>query len=273
MKHLIVILFVISSGKISSQNLFYLTPSVNTKLNISSTNWTHFSSLFPSNDYFDIYNNTLHFSTYLGLGLEFEWENKQNNFAIGLSWNQDIASVSAREVYLSANGLDDWNNYFSQELKTRKSIETHRFSLNVSKPFFGDYAAIKIGTGVLFSPSGHKVGKDLYYNTFSFEPFHLEENLIIGRSYSVLANKRLSFNLSLGISKKIKWKESYLFSLDIIYSQGFRNITAGSFYYTITDLESDNEKRLDYGLYSRGSGFIFQLSRKINFNKPNKESS
>src|SRR5690554_1966 len=264
MRLLITILFVISFGKIFSQNLFYITPSINTKLNICSTNWTHFSSYFPSNEYFDIYNNTFHFSPYMGLGLEFEWENKKNNFVLGLSWNQDIASVSAREVYMSTNGKGDWNNYFNQELKTRKSFETHRFSLNISKPMFNKSVALKLGVGLLFSPSGNKPGEDLYYNTYSFDPFHLEESLIIGRTYSALANHRFSFNLSLGVSTIIQWNNKYLFTLDLIYSQGFKNITAGSFMFSIIDLDSGNETNLDYGLYSRGSGFIFQLSRKIN---------
>ncbi|MGM0477811.1 MAG: hypothetical protein ACQERC_01215 [Bacteroidota bacterium] len=259
---ILIIFVLLSFGKVFSQNSFFVTPSINTKLNICSTNWTYFSTVFPQNDYFDIYNNTLHFSPFIGLGLSVDWKNEKQNFLLGLSWNQDIASVSAKESYLSTN--EEPSEYFSQELRTRKSLEIHRFSLNFSKPVMNESLIIKFGAGFIFSQSGYKKGGDHYVNSYSFDPFLLDTNITVGRTYSVTANNRLSLNLSIGLTADIKWNKSYLFSLDVIYTQGFKNITAGNFVYTIKDLNTGVVTNLDYGLYSKGSGFTLQISRRLN---------
>lgn len=262
MRLTIIIIFSLSFGKVFSQNSFFVIPSINTKVNICSTDWTHFSTHFPKNDYFDIYNNTLHLSPFIGLGLAFDWKNEKKNFKLGVSWNQDVAGVSAKEVYLSTNGTPFY--YFNQELITKQSYFTNRFSINFTKPLIQDNLFLKLGAGLIFSSSGHKKhSQDLFYTTYSFDPFLLDTNITVGRTYSALANYRFSLNLSLGLTLDIKWSKVYLFSLDAIYTQGFKNITAAGFDYDITNLDSGVTTKLEYGLYSKGSGFTIQLSRKI----------
>lgn len=262
MRLIIITISLLFTAQITAQNTFYLTPSINTKLSIGSTNWTHYSNKFPQNEYFEIYNVPLNFSRFIGLGFSLDWKNENNDFMLGLSWNQDVAGVGARELYLSTNEGDP-AQYFNQELLNKSSFFINRFSLNFTKPLIQDHLFLKLGAGFIFSQSGHKNDGDIYTTTIGFDPFLHDTNIIIGRTYTRTANYRFSLNLSVGLTADINWNEKYLFTLDIIYTQGFKNITAASYIYDVTNLNTGKTEVFSYGIFSRGSGITFQISRRL----------
>src|SRR5690554_556886 len=60
-------------GNLISQNSFYIVPSINSKVGISSTNgFDHFSKNYPSNDFFQVINKSFHYFPSINFGLRSE---------------------------------------------------------------------------------------------------------------------------------------------------------------------------------------------------------
>lgn len=262
MKYVFFIISLILFGSIHSQKVLFITPSVNTKINVFSTNWDNFSTKLPQNEYFDIFSNNFHTSPFIGFGLKLGFK-ETNKFSLDISWNIDISSTSATEVYLT-NSSSGANNYFNQNLTNKSGLDIHRFSLNYTKQILDKNLFFIVGAGFLFSPSGLKKGdSEPYSYEFGFAPFQNDENITIERNYKVYANNRYSLNLSFGLGYDFRLNDNYLFTIEAIYSQGFKNINTSSYSYTIIDDDIGETKTYRYGLFSRGSGITLQLSRKF----------
>jgi len=70
--------------------------------------------------------------------------------------------------------------------------------------------------------------------------------------------------LSLGISSDIYFKEKHLFSTSLIYTQGFKVLENTSHTVKVSQTGMPNKEYL-YDTFSRGSGFQFQISRRLQF--------
>ena len=246
-------------GNLISQSSFYIVPSINSKVGISSTNgFDHFSKNYPSNDFFQVINKSFHYFPSINFGLGLGWKNENQKFSVDLTWNQDVASVSNETVYLASNG--DYNYYFNANIPYRIGFVTNRFSLNFSKPLFKDLFEINLGIGILNLPGG----KDNYEFVVDFDPGLYDSTTTLKRKYSTRAVSPYSMNLSIGFNMNLNWNGWYLFTLSALYSQGIsRNLIIHENYYEIQNTSTNETIKYSYSSASKGSGVFIQVSRRF----------
>src|SRR5690554_8211429 len=93
-------------GNLISQSSFYIVPSINSKVGISSTNgFDHFSKNYPSNDFFQVVSKTFGRFRSINFGLGFGWKNDKQKLSVDFGCNQDLALVSNEALYLASNGM------------------------------------------------------------------------------------------------------------------------------------------------------------------------
>lgn len=255
----ILALCILSSGKMLSQNSFYLIPTINTKFGVSGSNAIfHYSNQFPKNEYFTFKNNSPYFSKEILLGIGAGWKNKKQGFFLEFNWNMDGANISNETIFLSTINSTE-NYYINNNLIYSGGVATHRFSLNIKKYLFKNSIYLNIGTGLTYFP--HEKNYKFEYET---EPFLYDSNTTFNVKNTSRAVEHYNFNLSLGLSADIKWNKFYLFSIDLFYSQGFKkNLLVHDSYYEIQNTLTNDVKKYSYGTASKGSGFYFQISRRF----------
>ncbi len=249
---------LMSFARLHSQNSFHISPLLNTKFGVSSVNGLlQFSKNYPKNDYFDLYNKSIHYAPGFRIGLGFGWKNEKHNFSLDLSWNQDCSTIQNETVYL---GIIENNFYSNRNMKYHIGFVSNRFLLNLNKPILKDIIDLNLGVGFIQQPGGN----DNYEFILDNEPFLYDSTKTLKIKYTTRAVSHLSMNLSFGLSLNLKWNNFYLFTLSTIYSQGVnRNLIIHENYYELTDFVSNETKKYSYSSASKGSGIFIQVSRKF----------
>lgn len=252
------IIVLLGFGSLHSQNSFYISPLLNSKFGISSTNGLfHFSNNYPKNDYFDLYNKSVHFAPGFRIGLGLGWKNDKHKFSLDLLWNQDGSTIQNETVYL---GIIESNYYSNSNMRYHIGFISNRFSLNLSKPIFKDLIDLNFGIGFIQQPGGN----DNYEFIVDNDPFLYDSTKTLKVKYTTRAVSNLSLNLSFGVCLNLKWNNFYLFTLSAIYSQGVkRNLIVHENYYELTDFVSNETLKYSYSSASKGSGIFIQVSRKF----------
>ncbi len=254
-----ILLLLISFGSIHSQNSFYIKPILNTKFGIASTNgFFQFSKHYPQNDYFQVFNKSIHYIPGLHLGLGFGWKNEKNRFSLELTWSQDMASIANETVLLTTNG--DNNYYYNTYLPYRIGFSSNRFSLNLNKLIFKDLIEIDFGVGFIYLSGGN----ENYEFIVDPSPFLYNSTSTLKLKYTTRAVSNLNLNLSVGLGINLKFNDFELFTLSTIYYQGLKqNLIIHENYYELSDFVTNDTLKYSYSSASKGSGIVIQISRKF----------
>jgi len=122
-----------------------------------------------------------------------------------------------------------------------------------------------LGTG--FKYSGKATNQDSpgpAYDDYFLAGGGNYDGISVNIEHRVYAINKFSMFLSLGISSDIYFNEKYLFSTSLIYSQGFKTLEKTIHTVKVSQIGMPNREYLYY-TYSRGSGFQFQISRRLQF--------
>lgn len=256
-----VTIALVSFGSAHSQNSFYFLPSMSTKFGVSSTNgFFNYSGKYPENEFFSVYNQSMHTIGSIFLGCGVGWKNEKENFCLELAWNQDNASISNETVLLTSNGTE--NYFFNQNIHYSFGFVTNRFTVNLKKPIVSNSVHLNLGAGFIYLPGGN----EHYSFVVDSDPFPYTSNSSLRIRYTSRATSSVNFNVSLGLDCTIKWNKLYLFTLSAVYSQAFkRNLMIHENYYELTNYDTNEVKKYSYSSASKGSGLILQVSRQLQF--------
>jgi hypothetical protein len=282
--------FLVSS--LNSQVAFYLRPTVNMKTNQGNI-WGNlmtnpvYSTM--TNKYFSIHTGKIFFDDNqidFGINLGLKYKNK-HFFEIGIA--TDHSGIQTQASFIPW-GID----HYSSNLPIVKTGGHHnqseignpftRISLSYSNLIWKNKSnSIQLrGLYGLGSMYNHYVNrKKNIYEVGEIPAFTLGEidSNVFNTEYSITSTSawRNSLFLNVGIGADFYTKKSnkYLFSFDLFYVQGTRNVQIEHHRIKIEDYNLGKETNFLYTFSSRGSGFYFMLSRRLQIypRKSNKRES
>jgi hypothetical protein len=266
----ITVLSILCFGQLFAQNTFYVRPKFEIGLNQTMTHSQKSSFLFYNNSnyikvpYYDFEPIPMFFgSTMLALGLNVGVKFNNNNL-LEIGWNQDETGSAIRitsmgygknNIYApeSANDLSTFIYNHRIEVLFQRCLRTKNEINNI----YFKHSYLVFGSGIKINPRtlGDKV---LITRAGSYDNIYLEG------THSLYAPGKETFFLSLGISGDLYIKNKYLFTSNITYTQGFGIIENTRHQ---IDVYENNTliKTYTYNTYSNGSGFEFQISRRLQF--------
>jgi len=277
---IILLLSILFSGHIFAQRTFYIRPKIEEKSYQTTTNFFNFtkSSLFNKNLSFDLISNPytevsvspISFLTVYNIGF-----NAGVVFSYGdlleVGWNQDATSTRFNSFTPISPANDNRYGGFRNEFASL--IFNNRFELLYYKRRkVRDQKRLHLQNSYYILGSGFKYnGNALNQDDPSpeFDDYFLAgggdyDDISINIEHRVNAINKFSMFLSLGLSSDIYFNEKYLFSSSLIYTQGFKTIESTT-HKVIVEQTGVPTKEYVYHTFSRGSGFQFQISRRLQF--------
>jgi len=280
MRNALVLFFVILGGAVHSQVSFYIRPQFNTK-----THQAHFDRYRPStlkdkrkvrtNEYFSFVNNGMFWdrSINIGISMGVEWKGKhavelgylQDRF--GVSWATAMNYVSIDTTTNVRHGYESYiaNSLGSDPTMVRRISASYANTIWKSKQ---QIIQLRILMGLGFLQTRGASQTDpldiITYNdppTFSEQTpvpdlymYEVSDRAFYNRNFSLYAN------LGIGIDFVSKKKRN-LFSVDVFYLHNRHIIYIHTFNYRVVDKLVTTD--YSYTVHSKGSGFYFNLSKKI----------
>jgi len=290
-KTTLFVLFMMLGSTLYSQVSFYLRPTVNMKTNqgnIWSHNWRNppeYKTM--TNEYFSITTGKMYFDkNQINLGLHFGVRLKDRHFfelgfsgdnsgiktqAGGHRWSIDSYTSSPSPPIVRTGGshnLIEIGSPFTRISFTYNNLVWKNTSKTIQ-------LRSVVGFGSMFNQYvNRKKGIFVTQTHSAFQLNNIDSN-IFNTEYTITSTQawRNSFylNLGLGVDFYTKKKNKYLFSFDIFYLQGTKNVQIGHHRIKIDD--NGKDVNFLYTFSSRGSGFYFTLSRRLQIYpwRPNKK--
>jgi hypothetical protein len=279
----ILVFFSLSLGcSLNAQVSFYLKPNFSFKICKGNSNVKLQDNIpFAPNPYFQLYNYGMYFSKELNLGLNIGVNLKKNHFfEIGISTDHTgtATSVLTHNVPFydsTSTQLNQWNNFNFQ----RFNYPYLRLSLEYLNQIFttkNKILSLKVifGSGLLFNQKVNiKKGKIATYTDNAFEFGEIKPGVFITEhKITGIGSRRLSPYISIGIGADLYTKKrKYLFSFDLNYLIGSYIMIYQK--HEISVIDNSQKIAYTYNMSSRGSGFNFQISRRIQvYSLQNKKS-
>lgn len=266
-----ILLILLISGHICAQISFHIKPTIEYKSTIGypvSTIKGGKKTLFLDNPYLqhDNYNFYPHLNLQIGLSAGVKL-NEQHFFEF--VYSQDMAGIGRKmNYYTYLNPESNIHQYISSMDNSYHAIHISRFTLNYQYKFFStknDIISLRlnVGLGIFFNKNvkGNNIPISNSWlssdeNNYVTETAFLK--LVENTSFSL---KRLSGLGQIGLGVDVKTKNKYLFSFDVVYTQGFQSVLSNMTRYVIFD--SGIQKEYYYYTASKGSGFTYQISRRF----------
>lgn len=288
----LIILFWMLGGTLYSQVSFYLRPTVNMKTNqgriwgpgaakpIYSTMTNQYFSIISDRSYFD--NGNINLGLHLGIKVRdkhfFELGASTDNAGIKTQafkhdWSLDPYTSNPNPQVVRKGGNN--NQYIHGSPFTRISFSYN----NLIWKNTAETVRLRgiVGFGSMFNPYvNRKKGEFVSQVNNVFEIGIVDSNAV-NDVYEITSTSAwrnsLYGNIGLGADFYSKKKKSYLFSFDLFFLQGTRNVQIAHHRINI----NDNGKDINffYTFSSRGSGFYFTLSRRLQVYpwRPNKNKN
>jgi hypothetical protein len=271
MKKPLIFILLIIAGQSFAQR-FYLRPKIECRSSFVATtgnsrphgfqliNFEYTNELIQ-NKYLHIATRPIDLQSGFNIGLNLGYKLKNKN-RIELGWNQDASGENIRFAdarNFTANlysGLQTeiWNHRFEILHFKRLFPENHQ---NKNLHFSRTY--LVLGGGIKYQnvpKKGEQTVDDylLHFSSFSDYPNRIDAD------HFVYGINRFSTFLTIGLSTDLFFREKYLFSCNLNYQQGSFQLTSTSHQFKIYE---DNVLIDEYFYHtsSRGSGFVFQISR------------
>ena len=279
MKIIIQICILLLIGNLNAQISFYIRPTVNMKTNQGNIfgSWRT-SPIYSTmtNQYFSITNDKMFFDNGFDLGIQLGLKIRENHF-FELGFSGDHAGIKT-QASKHEWSIDPYTTDPSLQIVRRGGNHNqvsilgpfNRFSFNYNNLFWKNNSKTiqvrgVLGFGTLNSPNvNRKTGTYLTQEIPVFTIGELDSN-IYNSQYVITSTRawRNSFylNTGLGFDFYTKKKHNYLFSFDLFYLQGTRNIQVDHHRIKINDNGTD--VNFLYTFSSRGSGIYFTLSRRL----------
>lgn len=278
-KKLSFLIFLILGSNSYSQVSFYIRPSVNIKTKQGNIfGYWRTSPIYSTmtNKYFSISNDKIFFDNGIDLGIHLGLKIRENHF-LELGFSGDHAGIKTQASKHDWS-IDPYTTDPSLQIVRRGGNHNqvsilgpfNRFSFNYNNLFWKNnsktiQARGIIGFGTLNSPNVNR--KSGTYLTDEIPVFTLGEldSNIYNSQYVITSTRAwrnsLYLNAGLGFDFYTKKKHKYLFSFDIFYLQGTRNIQVDHHRIKINDNGAD--VNFLYTFSSRGSGVYFTFSRRL----------
>lgn len=289
-KTTLFVLFMMLGSTLCSQVSFYLRPTVNMKTNqgnIFGTPGTQPEYKTMTNEYFSISTGKMYFDmNQVNLGLHFGVRLKDRHF-FELGFSSDNSGIKT-QAGVHQWSIDPYTNSPSPPV-VRTGVNHNQ--VEIGSPFTrisftynnlvwkNTLKTIQlrsiVGFGSMFNQHVNRK-KGIFVTQVDpvFELNNIDSN-IFNTEYTITSTSAwrnsLYLNLGLGVDFYSKKKNKYLFSFDIFYLQGTRNVQIGHHRIKIND--NGKDVNFLYSFSSRGSGFYFTLSRRLQFYpwRPNKK--
>lgn len=279
------ILFLTLLSGLHSQVSFYLRPTVNMKVNqgkiygtpgsqpIFTTMTNQYFSISTDRKFFD--NNNINLGLHLGVKLK-----EKHFFELGMSTdNSGIRTQAEAANWVAGNPpVRFGGNHNSSSVGSPFT----RLSFNYNNLFWKNKSKTLqlrsiVGFGSMYNHYvNRKKGIFVIDEVPAFALGEIDSN-IFNTEYRITTTKAwrnaLYLNVGLGFDFYTKKKNKYLFSFDLFYVQGTRNVQYEE--HRIKILDHGKEVNFLYAFSSRGSGFYFMLTRRLQFYpwRPNKVKS
>lgn len=276
---LIFSLIMLFAFPLGAQIAFYIKPTVTMKTNYSrfSTLPHHSSSVNfdPYNPYFTVFNNSLYFddnNVNLGVHVGVKWK-ERHFFEVGFS--KDNAGTSTSVIGAKNGGIDPLTNEWFNTLGANLLNVGHGYS-RIS--FDYEYNLVKsknnvvkvnlkLGTGLMVDWS-NRPKKGIYKIDTLPTPLIVpipDEQIYFTKALTTSQGvSRVSPFLTIGGAFTFSTKSNYeIFTLNVFYVQNFKNMQLTRHTASISDHGNINNYK--YWQSSRGSGFYFQISRRLQF--------
>lgn len=271
---LIIILF---GSRVYSQTKFFISPTVNQKIYISSA--SHFDNngifynpvLLSENPYFDLRIRKFSTRKDIPIGINVGVSFMNNKHILNLGYSQDGVGTSMEYSSISKGPLypnDPDNPVFLSFVSSMNSIHyinrvsiMYSFCLNFQS-FHKNKVYLTSDFSLLYGKS--RTGVDTYdyvppvellYNNAQILKFQSSTAYKGGISYMLSCGLLFDY----GIRVKDDWR--YIFSIGINYRHGLKTIQGDVADFLIND--NGNLFHLHYEAQSKGSGIYFELSRRF----------
>jgi len=265
-----------------AQVSFYIRPALSSK-----TNYTHFYEYFMNgsvkdrrntrtNEYFTFINHGRYFNIWewnwgihVGVSLKdkhsIELGYSTDNIALAMGIAMDRKQVNKETNVQYGYESTNFLSLSTDPSGMRRISATYSYKVLQNKNKTIQLRTI-IGLGVL-----QTVGADIFDPVIQAMYYDLPDpkELLADETYvypiSDISNQRIEFstyaNFGLGLDFVSKKKQRNLFSLEVFYLHSRRIIYSHYFRYRVVDKLVSTD--YIYSLHSRGSGFYFNLSKKI----------
>lgn len=266
-------------GQLTAQPNFYIRPKIENKVSQSLSDKpqtksifnNHYNTNYYPNPYCEVWSpmffTTKSFTLGLNIGVKFA-----NNDLVEIGYNEDQSGskIISRTLGYSADYPD---SYHMQNRPSHSvNLINHRFEILYYKNLnsTSDSTLLNFpnshflfGTGLKYLPSAVTKKKPHNGQVF-YNPGGSYDNISMYWQHSVFGWSKFSSFLTLGFSTDIYFNKTYLFSSSILYTVGFNVLQSTKDKLSV--YENDLLiKTYNYETYSRGSGFQFQISRKLEF--------
>jgi len=278
-RNTILLFFLLLGGIVRSQVSFYVRPVI-----FNKTNKAHFWEYVDhkdrrttrTNEYFTFINHVNYFQfgeINWGFNIGVSWKDKHS---VELGYSTDHVAI-AMGIATNTVSVDTSTNvqygYESSSYLSLSTDPTYMRKLSASysfKAWQNKHKTLQLRTiiGLGFLQTIGARPNDPIIQTMYYDPPDPTSDLlgdvymypVLDRS---IQNKGFSLyaNVGLGLDFVSKKKQRNLFSLEVFYLHSRRYIYTHHFQYRVVDKLISTD--YTYSLYSRGSGFYFNISKKI----------
>jgi hypothetical protein len=278
-KTTLFLMFLLLGSSISSQVAFYLRPTVNMKTNqgnIFGNRLTKPVYSTMTNQYFSIHTGKMYFDKIqidLGIYLGLTYKNK-HFFEVGIATDHSgIQTQASKHDWGVDHYVADLPIVRKGGINNQSTIGSPftRLSISYNNLLWKNKTNTLQVRGILGIGSmyNHYVNrKEGIYVTGEIPSFPLGEldsnvfNTEYIKTTTSAWRNSLFLNVGLGLDFYTK-KNKYLFSFDLFYVQGTRNVQVDHHRIKVEDYNLNKETTFRYTFSSRGSGFYFMLSRRL----------
>lgn len=279
-KTTLFLMFLLLGSSISSQVAFYLRPTMDIKTNQGNIfgHWRTkpvYSTM--TNQYFSIHTGKMYLDkNQINLGINLGVTFKSKHFL-------EIGIATDHSGIQTQTSKHDWGiDHYEPDLPIVRKGGNHTHS-EVGSPFTRLSISYNnllwknktntiqvrgiLGIGSMYNHYvDRKKGKFITEEIPTFTLGILDSN-VYNTEYSKTVTRAwrnsLFLNVGLGLDFYTKKNNKYLFSFDLFYVQGTRNVQVQHHRIKVEDYNLNKETTFRYTFSSRGSGFYFMLSRRL----------
>lgn len=268
-------IFLIYSGQqLAAQNKFYIKPSMETK---ASTSYCYEKKSLPT-EYFIFEKQKIswpHNFTPLHLGIFIGYHlNKKNSFEFGITQE---AAMSGYNLYFFRKQFDYYSNGYIRNTSGTAGIKIPIFFYHtlyspdsLKRKKLNCSLDIIIGISQFRQPKGNPLQA---ITGTGADNIIVSPNIVMSCDDKTYSMNYKEILYTVGLSSTIHYKNKNILNIALIYEYGRKNLSQQIISVNIKDNNTNSNIKYNYNVYSRGSGFVLQLSRNIQWSDFNRKGS